>query len=89
MDYKKVDELLKKFKCVEHWETKSYDNSVYCLDMTIEGKGWVRLYSSCNGNLNSNVDIFVDEINEKEITNLLNDYKNIKMKWEISEGQGR
>lgn len=83
MNVVEARELLNKFECVEDWQVKyCKDEQVFCIDMTIKNKGWVRIYNRCNGNLNSNADIYVEEINEQTVSSILNDYKNIKLKWE-------
>ena len=72
MNYEDAREFLKKYVCVEDWQTKfDQDGNVYCLDMTIKGHGWVRIYSSCNGNINTDKNIEVLTVNKSSIDEVL------------------
>lgn len=83
MKIEEAKEILNKYNYVEDWSLKvGLDNEVYCIDLTIKDKGWVRIYNKdrCNDNINSNAGISVDKIDAQTIIKILDDYKNIKLK---------
>ena len=83
MKLEEAKEILNKYNYVEDWSLKvGLDKEVYCIDLTIKDKGWVRIYNKdrCNDNINSDAGISVDKIDEEAIIKILDDYKNIKLK---------